>query len=830
MKIFQWVYTTSCWNIRGTRGWDTFSYTEGLSKEEVDELEMRCQVPDGLPEEFFPLHFVLTLESGKQAVCRTSYLGNSFYDGRRGATLTHALIIDENSSWPGSPAAFFDSELFWRDLPEELKEQALAHKETRDTSSLPDYLPEIPESDLLATPGYSFCDLQRKLCDPLCATHASKLVEKFLTLEEEDFPFTYSCDKADELSPMLAMLHALLPWALKGKNTASLFRTTGNAIASKKLTVAGSRDTNVNVDLNGSDAVCAPHHLVEIARENLDAWYAYASEWDKPAADSIGKLCNLFPLLQTKSGRKFSEERLRPFLQLREEELRPELWKKVAFAVASGNWQVLPPELFTRFADTMLRRTAYIAPCCTKEEKYSWSAILRELLHQLATHAGEGNISVDTTCELCSIDSLFSRVWLSEAALAAALKEQQGSEGSVSLLIISQKLADTLGDKAPGWMQYECVTNSLRDIAFKPTYWSKLVQALPEAVSRQLWVLQRHSFPEQNITLLPEFLDYAKSRSAESRQELRRYLIENQQEELAAAEFLSGIIDSKSYSTLMAADPLLSKSLSFANEVLPSALEELAGTPYSLEEGRWLLALLGRVEDEELRNLLKSCLSEGFPLKNKPSPEVITLAQRILRHCLKQDAASCDTAPLELLCNLPELEATSPKDTAEYLKRCFLPLFEPSSDRRMKQDARKAIAPWFLHLVLNIARTPEVHFCLLQHDWGWANSDTREAYSQWAKYLAATGKAQLALEQGALSLFETMVQIEDEDALRHLLDSCEPLFALFTGKKELSTLQSRLAALPNKKGYLSNWDVVEKRILKHRKGVIGTIVSLFTKS
>ncbi|MBQ7176345.1 MAG: hypothetical protein IJS08_02930, partial [Victivallales bacterium] len=46
--IYQWVYSYSCWNRqkrpgdRPTRGFGTYSWTEGLSVEEIDELERRC--------------------------------------------------------------------------------------------------------------------------------------------------------------------------------------------------------------------------------------------------------------------------------------------------------------------------------------------------------------------------------------------------------------------------------------------------------------------------------------------------------------------------------------------------------------------------------------------------------------------------------------------------------------------------------------------------------------------------------------------------------------------------------------------------------------------
>ena len=54
--IYQWVYSYSCWNRQKkpdevrSRGFGTFSWTEGLSLDEIEELERRCggyEFPNG---------------------------------------------------------------------------------------------------------------------------------------------------------------------------------------------------------------------------------------------------------------------------------------------------------------------------------------------------------------------------------------------------------------------------------------------------------------------------------------------------------------------------------------------------------------------------------------------------------------------------------------------------------------------------------------------------------------------------------------------------------------------------------------------------------------
>ncbi len=46
--VYQWVYSYSCWNRQKrpgdarTRGFGTFSWTKGLTLDDIDELERRC--------------------------------------------------------------------------------------------------------------------------------------------------------------------------------------------------------------------------------------------------------------------------------------------------------------------------------------------------------------------------------------------------------------------------------------------------------------------------------------------------------------------------------------------------------------------------------------------------------------------------------------------------------------------------------------------------------------------------------------------------------------------------------------------------------------------
>ena len=130
--IYQWVYSYSCWNRQKrptdvrSRGFGTFSWTEGLSIDEIDELERRCSgynFPSdyNIParptqeeiDEYLPVAFYsFTLASGKRAIVRTRYVGEGFYDKRWGAIISHGLILDEGD-WPTYAMEYFDSPVFW---------------------------------------------------------------------------------------------------------------------------------------------------------------------------------------------------------------------------------------------------------------------------------------------------------------------------------------------------------------------------------------------------------------------------------------------------------------------------------------------------------------------------------------------------------------------------------------------------------------------------------------------------------------------------------------------------------------------------------------------
>lgn len=168
--IQQWVFAYSCW-LRSKKpperqlpGFATFSWSDGLSLQDVEELERRCsgyELPGWAssrpsPEERakFPISFYsFRLASGKRVMARTQFVGESFYDRRWGAMISHAMVLSDGD-WAGYPAEWMDSPDFWKELPEDIRATAVSYQGNNNRPD-PDPLPILPESLFRASGAYS---------------------------------------------------------------------------------------------------------------------------------------------------------------------------------------------------------------------------------------------------------------------------------------------------------------------------------------------------------------------------------------------------------------------------------------------------------------------------------------------------------------------------------------------------------------------------------------------------------------------------------------------------------------------------------------------------
>ena len=270
--IYQWVYSYSCWNRQKkpdevrSRGFGTFSWTEGLSLDEIEELERRCggyEFPNGdnIPsrptldevERLFPVAFYsFTLSSGRKAIVRTRYVGEGFYDHRWGAIIAHGLVLG-SGDWPHYAIEYIDSPVFWRELPKSVRDEALCHKDDPQ-SPQPAYLPALDEKDLKITGNYS--------CERVAA-HFPKdsplgqklvgLVNAFLSNNISSGRFCRIYAPESEIVWMLAGLTMIFPKRLSGELSFATRLDNAMPVAEDSerwYSVAGCkmRDAELNVD------------------------------------------------------------------------------------------------------------------------------------------------------------------------------------------------------------------------------------------------------------------------------------------------------------------------------------------------------------------------------------------------------------------------------------------------------------------------------------------------------------------------------------------------------------------------------------------------------
>lgn len=130
MRVYQLFYTSCKKGLSSGMGFQTYSMSEGLSREEAEEIEGHCIYipPDNLSgnptdeeiTKLYPISFsFFKLKSGKNCLCRIKYSGKD-YSGRFGNYFCHVLIIDEHEL-PFYPIEFYESPIFRDGLTEEEK-------------------------------------------------------------------------------------------------------------------------------------------------------------------------------------------------------------------------------------------------------------------------------------------------------------------------------------------------------------------------------------------------------------------------------------------------------------------------------------------------------------------------------------------------------------------------------------------------------------------------------------------------------------------------------------------------------------------------------------
>ena len=321
--IYQWVYGYSCWSRRKkpsdrpSRGFGTFSWTEGLSFDEIEELERRCggyEFPyeNNLPsrptldevEQLFPVAFYsFTLSSGRKAIVRTRYIGDGFFDHRPGATIAHGLVLD-SGDWPHYAIEYVDSPAFWRELPKDIRDEALLHKDDdRDNpqSPQPAYLPALDEKDLKVTGNYS-CERVASHFpkDSLLGQKLVGLVNAFLSnnIASGRCCSIYAPD--DEMVWMLAGLTMIFPKRLAGELSFATRLDNAMPIAEdsgKWYSVAGCKMRDAELNIDQLSDMADLRWLFDAIFRKRDQFDAFLQDFSSISLSDFPRLVRLFNFL-----------------------------------------------------------------------------------------------------------------------------------------------------------------------------------------------------------------------------------------------------------------------------------------------------------------------------------------------------------------------------------------------------------------------------------------------------------------------------------------------------------------------------------------------------
>lgn len=606
----QWIYTTSCWNIRGQSGWNTFSHSRSLDSADVSELEKKCQVPSNIGPEYFPIFEVLTLSSGRQVICQTSLQGNSFYDGRPGATITHGFIIEPDEHWPLSPASYFGSPAFLRDLPDAVKKQALYYQDHPAEKVPPEYLAEVPVNAL--PPGNQYCEeaLLKKLQQPETRAAVNAVLTRFLQAEKDELPLKYRCAPGLYATIMAALYH-IVPQIMRGLNTSTLFRTAGSSFQYNFLHVVGTRDSNATVCADGVPE-CTENPLLKTALLNLPEWKAFV-ESNRPTPENAESFCVVFQFLEDKSP-VLDPHLLQALIVLPNYMVAPETECKIGEHLARAVWHPLSSNELLLFAERMMKSYPVQMPLFSNQMKSAWRNVIFKLLGCLTDCLVSREISADDMTGILSIHPNYKKMWMQDSFLLPRIEAVYPS----SVLNVVELLSIVAPDLE--WLNTRLGKIIIEKCALEPASWGKCLNAIHDTKALLFaWRCVCNEMPERKEALEPPTLEYMKSLPDQEHHDLLMELLRNQSYSLLAADILqAGGGGASVLNALMRYSDVVARDPQFAAYIVDVAWDSINSHEYTITEGWWLLhAITGEQSPFDCR--MQEKLAEYLCLHFRPA-------------------------------------------------------------------------------------------------------------------------------------------------------------------------------------------------------------------
>ena len=317
MLVYQWVYTYSCWNRkkdgeRSIRGFNTFSYSKGLTPAEIAELERRCSYnpPFGLPAQpnsneiaaLFPISFhSFTLASGRKVLVRSNYIGKGFYDGRWGSFISHGLILD-SGDWPHYSMEYFDADVFWRDLPEEIKAKALTVDPAGPNSIEPELLPTLSEKEVCPTSNFSPEKVRQYSEQNIGKNQLAFLIDKLMTTPSAQKPLVIST-QWQEIPWYFAAVTMAFPLHIANSISFVTYldvpKPSMNTIENWYWLV-GAEQRKANIHFNEADNIQPESDFLDAVFLNREAFYEFLASLGNIQIEKFPLAATCFLTLQKK--------------------------------------------------------------------------------------------------------------------------------------------------------------------------------------------------------------------------------------------------------------------------------------------------------------------------------------------------------------------------------------------------------------------------------------------------------------------------------------------------------------------------------------------------
>lgn len=828
MKIKQWIYTTSCWNIRKQSGWNTFSYSHGLPEEDIEELERKNQIPGNLQDEYFPVFEVLTLDSGRKAICQTMALGCSFYDGRPGATLTHAFIIEPDEEWPLPPVAYIGSESFWSDLPQHLKQQALDYRDKNEGPDRPDYLPELDSWELQSNVAFSLESIGQKLNDAEFATVVNAVFKELTLLSEDQLPLRFHSE-ASHYNSIVASLYYLAPKALSGKNLASIYHTGGSVMQYNFFTLVGTRDSNAHVDTDGMRVENDLHPVVSAARHDLKAWYDFCSLSPQFEPAMQANMAELFAILTIQGSDTLSEAEACTILAIPQDILGDEIVRRLGMTLAQRPSLHLSANTLDLLAQVFLKYFMQIHSILGAEEKLAWRKLVHILLHSAADMTARGEMSEDDMINICRTDESYVKLWLSEKWLNSLIDTYAGQDSLLPLLRVTMQLASISGDEEQDWLSGAAGQRVISTLAENAELWQLYMQRTSDPTPAcYLWLHLSRTSAGKSKLYHKAMLGFLQKLSDEGHGQARRIFLRNDAVEMAVHDAQIFMTGKPLYATLAVMENELKTYPRYEQALIASLDSRLNDEPFSSREGVWLVNCAARMyAREDLQKLLMEALKKGlyFDTLSDDRLQFVHSINTVLSHLpWEPDARNL----ISFLSQLADLKKQVGKDSlGAWLHRRLLPYFEEGSSSRLSIKALSHYNEIFLRYALEHSDAMADYQELMHPKWGWSQacfiSACHDVILEQASHMPHAN-----LFTRFKSLLCALVCEDDLHLLRCVLDCCgRELFADLSSKKaQLFLTELKVFAGP---GHAEHVSLVEHSIRENHRSIFRKVITTLFK-